>query len=71
MSLLPGMRTIDSSLRPPSTPAEFFFILLKTSPPTHKKSYPIFLRVRSPCKISEHYDNPFWGFSNGEEEKLP
>ena len=29
----------------------------------------IFLLLRSPCKISEPYDNPFWYFSNGGERK--
>jgi hypothetical protein len=29
----------------------------------------IFWWVRSPCKISEPYDEPFWDFSNGEEKK--
>ena len=30
----------------------------------------IFLLLRSPCKISESYDNPFWDFSNGGEKKM-
>ena len=29
----------------------------------------LFLLVRSPCKISEPYDNPFWGFNNGGKKK--
>ena len=30
----------------------------------------IFLLVRSPCKILEPYDNPFWDFSNGRESGI-
>ena len=29
----------------------------------------IFLVVRSPYKISEPYNNPFWAFSNGVKKK--
>ena len=29
----------------------------------------VVLLVRSPCKISEPYDNPFWDFSNGGKSK--
>jgi hypothetical protein len=28
-----------------------------------------FVLVRSPCKISQPYDNPFWGFNNGSKKK--
>ena len=30
----------------------------------------IFVRFRSPCKISEPYDNPFWEKSNPSAELL-
>ena len=29
----------------------------------------IFLLLRNPCKISEPYDNPFWGFEQRRREK--
>jgi hypothetical protein len=29
----------------------------------------LFLLLRSPCTISEPYDNPFWVFSNGGKSK--
>ena len=29
----------------------------------------IFMLLRSPCKISKHYDNPFWERSNNRKKK--
>jgi hypothetical protein len=28
-----------------------------------------FLRIRSPCKVSEPYDNPFWKKSNAARKR--
>ena len=75
-SSLSGLHTIDPPLSPPSTPAEMFWrtclrgdsmrFLFKNK---NKKLILFFWCLKTPCKISEPYDNPFWEKSNPAQRK--
>ena len=69
-SSLPGLRTLDPPLGPPSTLEEIF---QHTGGGLNIFFLPefLFILVRSPCKNLKPYDNPFWEFSNGgKSEKI-
>ena len=76
-SSLQGLHTLDPPLSPPATPTDVSGKGRGTNMGVPQICFPIFsltpnlifLWLKTPCKISEPYDNPFWERSKRSREK--